>query len=70
MNYLLKCNASFVNIERNIVMIQRAGTCETRRQKFFSVRNIFNFLTDDQINVYKNIEKINKKLVSLTYSII
>ena len=51
-------------------MIKRAETCETRRQKNVSVRYILHFLTDDQINVFRNIEKINKKLVSLTYSII
>ena len=31
---------------------------------------IYTFLTDDQIIFFRNIEKINKKLVSLTYSII
>ena len=51
-------------------MIKRAETCETRRQEIFSVTDIFNFLTDEQINVFRNIEKINKKVVSLTYSII
>ena len=51
-------------------MIKRAETCETRRQELFSVRDIFNFLDDDQINVFKNTESINKKLVSSTYSII
>ena len=51
-------------------MIKRAETCETRRQKNVSVRYILHFLTDDQINVFRNIEKIRKKLVSLTYSII
>ena len=44
--------------------------CETRRQEILSVRVIFTFLTDDQINVFRNMEKIKKKLVSLTYSII
>ena len=51
-------------------MIKRAETCETRRQEIFSVTDIFNFLTDEQINVFRNTEKINKKMVSLTYSII
>ena len=51
-------------------MIKRAETCETRRQEIFNVRDIFHFLNDDQINVFRNTEKINKKLVSLTYSII
>ena len=51
-------------------MIKRAETCETRRKEIYSVRDIFNFLDDDQINVFRNIETINKKLVSLTYSIV
>ena len=51
-------------------MIKRAETCETRRQEIFNVREIFNFLNDEQINVFRNTEKINKKMVSLTYSII
>ena len=51
-------------------MIRRAETCETHRQEICSVGDIFNFLTDGQINVYINIDKINKKLVSLTYLII
>ena len=61
-------------------MIKRAETCETRRQEIFSVGDIdqinvwsINVLftkTDDQINAFRNIEKINKKLVSLTHSII
>ena len=51
-------------------MIKSAETCETRPQEIFSVTDIFNFLTDGQINVLRNIEKINKKVISLTYSII
>ena len=51
-------------------MIKRAETCETRRQEIFNVRELFNFLNDDQINVFRSTEKINKKMVSLTYSII
>ena len=51
-------------------MIKRAETCETRRQEIFDVRYIFKFLDDDQINVFRNVEKNNRKLVSLTYSII
>ena len=51
-------------------MIKRAESCETRRQEIFNVREIFNFLSDEQINVFRITENINKKLVSLTYSII
>ena len=51
-------------------MIKRAGACETRRQETFSVRDIFNILDDDQINDFRNIEKVNMKLFSLAYSII
>ena len=49
-------------------MIKGAETCETHRLEIFSVRNIFNFVDDDQINVFfRNIEKTDKKLVSLSY---
>ena len=51
-------------------MIERAETYETCRQEIFSVRDIFIFLEDDQINVFRDIEKINTNFVSLTYSII
>ena len=51
-------------------MIKRAKTCETSRQEIFNVRDIFTFLNDHQINVFRNTEKINEKLVSLTLSII
>ena len=47
-------------------MIRSAETCETMRQEIFSARDIFNYLDDDQINVFRNIKKINKKLVSFT----
>ena len=64
--YHYKCSESSVNI----VMIKGAETCETRRrQEICNVRDIFNFINDDQINVFRNTEKINKKLDSLTYSI-
>ena len=49
-------------------MIKSAETCETRRQEVYSVRYIFIFLSDDQIDVFLNLEKINMKLVSLNYS--
>ena len=51
-------------------MIKLAETSETRRQDISNVRYIFNLLNDDQINVFRIIEKINERLVSLTYSVI
>ena len=42
-------------------MIKRAERCETRRQEIFSVTDIFNILTDEQINVFRNIEKLMRK---------
>ena len=51
-------------------MIKRAETCEKHRQEICNARDIFNFLNVDQINVSRNIQKIDKKLVPLTCSII
>ena len=48
-------------------MVKRAQTCDSHQQEILSVRDIVIFLDDNQINVFRNIEKVNKKLVSLTY---
>ena len=60
-----------VNVVFSLAMIMLNVVSETRRPDFnYSVREIFSFLYGDGIKLMRCAERLNRKIVSLTYGVI